>query len=146
MEGDEESKNSDEPAVKRTYRITEWCWRDFCKLTLPPAMQWKWDVLIIWCWVWALWAVLGQYCTGVSRYFQYRVVWSAVNQLGNYVCRQAVRHCWPISWYVRSEYVLFFFFVKMLRRYTLPGKRKSPVERASSVGCNYGSIIANSVH
>jgi hypothetical protein len=40
----------------------------------------------------------------------------------------------------------FFFFVKMLRRYTLPGKRKSPVERASSVGCNYGSIIANSVH
>ena len=39
VEGDEDSKNADELAVKCTYRITDWCWRGFCRLTLPPAMQ-----------------------------------------------------------------------------------------------------------
>jgi hypothetical protein len=39
LEGDEDRKNADELAVKYTYRITDWFWRGFCKLTLPPAMQ-----------------------------------------------------------------------------------------------------------
>jgi hypothetical protein len=39
VEGDEDSKNADELAVKCTYRIADWCWRGFCRLTLPPAMQ-----------------------------------------------------------------------------------------------------------
>ena len=105
MEGDEDSKNADELAVKCTYRITDWCWRVFCKLTLTTR-----DAVKV---RWSNYLVLGVGtvgCTGIVSEYSVSIVqgypdtfstvthdqW-LISQLRNFVCGHVVRPCRPIS-------------------------------------------------